>query len=283
MRLARRTDALIVFVEDEAPHRLQAIRDLYLSLGVRARIASAEDLKSGPYRRACGIVLSDHGMTDPAKLAKALSEKLAAASVPVASMVTALRVREADGGAVVETDCGEIRARVVLAATSGRPLEGVPSLDVEHRLSGGVLAERQAGDAWDIDKALYMDAGQHAFSARIVTGDRLLFGRSRAVGGSTVAKAASELMTEIEEEFARRLPGARILSRWYGPTFREPDFRAGFTLGTGGRVARLFACNGRGLLTGFLLGKHVGYSLAANAAMPPCQASFPEFPSLLDA
>ncbi len=260
-----------------APSLVEGLRtrcEAWKAAGADVALLGAEETRArvGSQRYHGAILDRSGGHLNPAAYTRGLARAAVAAGAGVFEETPATAIREADGGWVVETPGGTLRARTVLQATNAQP-ERLHDADtravvplVVYQMVTNVLSDAARAAVLPGGEAM-SDTRNNLFSVRWTADGRLGTGGMAPVtqlaGAARVARTAERRLAEIFPV----LEGTVIERTWTGRASLTGDFLPRvMTLGP--RRYSVVACNGRGLVLTTNLGRALAAAFAAGDDAP---------------
>lgn len=258
------------------PGHLAALRRTRLwlreELGHETTVLGASDLRAeiGSARYHGGLLDPCAGSVQPALLAEGLARAAERAGARLVEGAGVRRLHRADGGHVVTTSAGTIRAREVLLATNGYTDAASPGLRRRVVPVGSYLiatAPLEAGLAARLmpGRRVLSDTKHLLYYFRLSPDGRMVFGGRAAFTPTPVARSARILARAMAEVFPE-LAGAPVEYAWGG--------QVAFTLDQMPHAGRLAGVHyalgygGHGVALATWLGTRMGDALAGAGPMP---------------
>jgi glycine/D-amino acid oxidase-like deaminating enzyme len=218
---------------------------------VRQRCASPA-FRSGAFYPGAATV-------HPARLALGLRHRLIERGVRVFERSRARQLRSVDGGAVVETDAGRVRARAAVLAAGGRlaahpPLRRRLTVTSSHMVISEPVPDVLEGIGWTGGECI-TDSRAMVQYFRTTPDGRIAFGwgGGRVVRGARLngrAEVDSRVASEVESRLSRLFPalrGRRVEHAWGGPIDVSPTHLPVVGSLAAGRVHYAFGYTGNGV------------------------------------
>jgi len=239
----------------------------------------AEELGSSFYHG--GIVDNSSAGLHPAKYFAGLARLAARAGAGLHPNTPATAVERVDGGFVVRTPRGEIRAKDILVATNGYTGGVFPEFQRRVIPMGSYIVATERLDPQVANRIIpknrmIIDTKHVLYYFRRTADDRLLFGGRASFAPTTVERSREILRGAIAKVYPE-LAKVRIEYAWKGNVAFTFDLLPHVGRHENGMHYAIGFC-GHGVAMGSYLGARIGAMIASNEAPAPPFASLP-FPS----
>jgi len=263
---------------------LEHARESFASVGVSSTVVPREriheEIGSDAYFGA--LVVEGSGLVHPGRYFAGLAAAADRAGADLHEGVRAKRITAADGGFVVETERGSIRARDVFVATNGYTDGVVPSLRRRiipigsYIIASEPLSEELAHELSPKGRAFF-DTKNFLYYWHVSADRRMVFGGRASFMPTTIDRTAAILWRGLLEVHPQ-MAGHRIEYAWGG--------NVGFTFDRMPHVGRTkdgvtyaMGCCGTGVALMTNLGTKVGAWLAGGEAPALTRLGFPLVPA----
>ena len=273
----------LAYAPGHAPE-LEHARESLASVGVRSTVVPREhiheEIGSDAYFGA--LAVEGSGLVHPGRYFGGLAAAADRAGADLHEGVRAKRIAKADGGFVVETERGAIRARDVFVATNGYTDGVVPSLRRRiipigsYIIASEPLPEELAHELSPKGRAFF-DTKNFLYYWHVSADRRMVFGGRASFMPTTIDRTAAILWRGLLEVHPK-MAGHRIEYAWGG--------NVGFTFDrmphvgqTKDGVTYAMGCCGTGVALMTNLGTKVGAWLAGDEAPALTRLRFPLVPA----